>query len=275
MMGFMLLFPWFLSLAAAFAGTVNHIGSYANWATTWQPLPGVGTEVDNGLSDANFELVGDTTNPGLYWANSNDYIFFRMRVDADTFTTASGAHLLLIDVVGAGNTGIDFGFAWDSKSNDLAKHGMEMQIPGTNGPTWGVSRMTDIDGDQSTKTVTDINGFENSVQRTTDGYVRSIDGQSTTNFGATTFIEFAVKWSYLTTHTTLNQNQQWKIAVAGIVNATDHATFTDIGNGAELTGSVATTGWSSAIAVPESSTALMIGLAGFIALTWRKRPVRV
>lgn len=275
MISFVLLGSWFLPLSVGLAGTVEQIGSYANWTTTWQTLPG-GIEADQGVS-AEFDFVGDLTNPGLYWANSNDYIFFRMRVDADIFTTAGGAHLLLIDIVGAGNTGIDYGFAWDSKSADPTKHGLEMQIPDSkNGTTWGTSKMDDMDGNASIKAVNDINGFENSVQRSTDGYVRSIDGQNTTNFGATTFIDFAVKWSYLSTYTNLNQNQQWKIAVASIDGVTDHAAFNaDMGNGAELTDSVTTTGWSSAILVPELSTALMMGLTGFFALTRRKRPVHV
>lgn len=257
---------WLLAANLSFGGTVNQVGTYTNWATTWQTLPS-GIEANNGLSNPSFEFVGDLTNPGLYWANNNEYIFFRMRVDADTFTTASGAHILLIDIVGQGNTGIDYGFAWDSKSNDNTKHGLEMQIPGVNGPTWGASGMNDIDGMPSIKAVNDING----LSRTTDGYVRSVDGQSTTNFGNTTFIDFAVKWSYLLTYTNLTQNQEWKIAVASIDNATDHNVFdADIGGGANLADNMTTTGWSGLISVPEPSSTLMIALAGFLGVFRRR-----
>lgn len=246
-----------------YGGTVEHIGSYSNWSTTWQALPG-GNDADNGL-DASYDFVGDVTDPGLYWANNDDYIFFRMRIDADAFTAADGAHLLLIDIVGQGLTGIDCGFAWDSKSNNVGIHGLEMQIADSNGPTWGVSQMDDIDGLPSIKGVNDINGNS----RTTDGYVRSIDGQGTTNFGNTTFIDFAVSWSYLTTYTDLRPDQTWSIAVASIANANDHSNFNaDIGGGAGLADTVSI-GWSAPIAVPEPSGSLMIVLAGILGLCRR------
>lgn len=257
---------WILSASLGYGGTVEHIGSYSNWSTTWQALPS-GNDADNGL-DARFDFVGDVANPGLYWANNNDYIFFRMRVDADTFTTADGAHLLLIDIVGQGVSGIDYGFAWDSKSNSVTTHGLEMQITATNGPTWGASQMDDIDRKPSIKAVNDINGNS----RTMDGYVRSIDGQGTSNFGDTTFIDFAVSWSYLATYTDLRPDQTWKIGLASIVNATDHNTFNaDIGGGAGLADNISI-GWSAPIAVPETSSALMFALAGALGLCWRKVP---
>jgi hypothetical protein len=251
------------------AGTVDHVGSYSNWATTWQPLSN-GTDAASAV-DSTLDFVGDLTNPGLYWSSSDEYIFFRMRVNAETFTTnsASGAHILLIDVVGAGNTGIDYGFSWDSKSNDNTKHGLEMSIPATNGPTWGASQMDDLDGLGGSKGTNDINGDS----RTTDGYVRSIDGQVTTNFANTTFIDYAVKWSYLEAHTTLRKNQTWNIAAASIANATDHNAFNADVSGAELEDSISV-GWSSANVVPETSTTLMIGLTCLMGAVLRRRPVR-
>jgi len=118
------------------------------------------------------------------------------------------------------------------------------------------------------------------ILRSTDGYVRSIDGQSTTNFGNTTFIDFAVSWDYLTTRTAdpiagrigLAKDQQWKIAVASINNATDQSTFNaDIGGGASTTDSVTTTGWSGPISVPEPSSALMVALAGLLGVFRRRQ----
>jgi hypothetical protein len=76
---------------------------------------GGGTDADDGLTE-NLDFVGKATNPGLYYANNGSYVFFRMRVDADIFTTSSGAYLLLLDVADYGVTGIDYAFMWDAKS---------------------------------------------------------------------------------------------------------------------------------------------------------------
>ena len=180
---------------------------------------------------------------------------FRMRVNADTFTTASGAHILMIDIANYGVTGIDYAFSWDSKSNINDSHGLEMSVHSVNGPTWGISQVDDIDGSDGQKLVNDING----TGRTTDGYVRTTDGQSTVAFGNTTFIDFAVKWSYLETYTNLRSNQTWSISLASIANATDHNAFNaDIGGGAGLSDPIST-GWA---AVPEPASALMIAFGG-------------
>lgn len=191
--------------STGFCGVVNQVGTYNNWATSWSAISG-GNDGSNAV-DQTLDFVGDASNPGLYYANTNSYAFFRIRVNADTFTTAHGAHFLLIDVVGYGTNGIDYAFVWDSKSADNTNHGLEMGITSKNGPTWGVSQTDDIDGDSSKKKTSDINGLiSGSTYRTTDGYVRTTDGQSTINFGNTTFIDFAVKWSYLETYT--NSSQQ-------------------------------------------------------------------
>lgn len=266
-LGAALAFVWFLSINDGFAGTVSQIGSYSNWSTTWQPIAS-GNDGNNAGVDDTLDFVGDSTNPGLYWAENNDYAFFRMRVDAETFTTASGAHILLIDIVGQGVTGIDYGFGWDSKSNDNTRHGLEMNSTASNGPTWGQAQVTDLDNLSGAKGINDINGNG----RTTDGYVRSIDGQSTTNFGNTTFIDFAVNWAYLETYTNLRRGQTWKIGMASIANATDHNAFNaDIGGGANLTDSISV-GWTSATTIPEPNTAVMIGLAGILVLRRRRVP---
>jgi hypothetical protein len=132
-----------------------------------------------------------------------------------------------------------------------------------NGPTWGVSQVDDIDGQPSVKAVNDINGSGH----ITDGYVRTTDGQNTTSFGTTTFIDFAVKWSYLETYTALRSNQTWNVGLASIANATDHNAFNaDIGNNASRTDSV-TTGWQ---AVPEPTVISLISLTGIMALIGRR-----
>jgi hypothetical protein len=252
--------------AASFGAVVNQIGSYSNWPTSWTSLGGY--DADNGLTET-LDFVGNATDPGLYYARSSSYIFFRMRVDEGTFpsTPPNGAYLLLIDIANYGTNGIDYAFAWDSKSK-IADHGLEMCVRAVNGPTWGVSQVDDIDRQPSVKATNDINGLiSGSTYRTTDGYVRTTDGQNTTSFGTTTFIDFAVKWSYLETYTDLRSNQTWNVGLASIANATDHNAFNaDIGNNAGTTSSV-TTGWQ---AVPEPTVVSLISLTGVMALIGRR-----
>jgi hypothetical protein len=199
-----------------------------------------------------------------------------MRVDADTFTTASGAHIVLIDVAGYGVTGIDYAFAWDSKSNDQTAHGLEMCIAGANGPTWGVSQVDDLDGLSSQKGTNDINGLISgtSTYRTTDGYVRSIDGQSTVNFGNTTFIDFAVSWSYLETYTDLTSNQTWQVTLASIANATDHNAFNADISGASLTDDITSSGWNDPVSVPEPTSFALISVVAGIGFFIRRLGLR-
>nr|MDP0503673.1 hypothetical protein [Verrucomicrobiota bacterium JB025] len=251
------------------AAIVEQIGSYGSWPTTWTAIGGYDTDATDQEAAAYLDFVGDASDPGLYYASDESYVYFRMRVDEGTFTsdTASGAHILLIDIVGVGNDGIDYGFSWDSKSNDPSSHGLEMSVVSTNGPSWGVSQVDDLDGSNAKKETNDINGDG----RTTDGYVRTVDGVSTTSFGTTSFIDFAVSWSYLDTYTDLDPSQTWNVTAASIANATDHNAFNADVMGAELTDSV-TTGWTSVSLVPEPGNALAIVLVVALGTQrWRRR----
>lgn len=123
--------------------------------------------------------------------------------------------------------------------------------------------MDDLDGSAGQKLANDINGGG----RTTDGYIRSVDGQSTTNFGTTSFIDFAVSWSYLETYTDLERGQKWNLALGSIANATDHNLInTDIASGAGPDSAI-TTGWQ---AVPEPTVISLISLTGVMALIGRR-----
>jgi len=245
----------------------NIIGSYGSWPTTWQALPGISDTADAGLVPE-LDFVGDASNPELYHADNGAYLFCRMRVNLDSYTaTPQGAYLWLIDVVGVGNTGIDAAFAWDAKSNIVASHGLEMGVAGINGPTWGNSQLADLDGNSGSKGTVDINGGG----RTTDGYVRVTDGQATTNFGASTFIDFAVSWSYLETYTLLRKGQSILVNVASIHNATDQGAFNaDLGNDAVPTDPIATA-WSNAITIPEPFSGCLLAVAGGMGLLYRRR----
>lgn len=255
---------------SSFAGVINQVGTYDGWGDSWTSLGGYDADALDKDAAPALDFVGNEASPGLYTADNGEYVMFRMRVDADTFTAASGAHLVLIDVANYGVTGIDYAFAWDSKSADITKHGLEMCIKAVNGPTWGVSQVDDLDGLPSTKAVNDINGFENSVQRTTDGYVRSTDGQSTVAFGNTTLIDFAVSWSYLTTYTDLRPTQSWSVGLASIANATDHNVFNADVSGASFTDSIAV-GWSAPMAVPEPGSAFLFGAVSVMGMWVRRR----
>jgi hypothetical protein len=220
---------------------------------------------------APLDFVGNSSNPGLYCANQDGYVFFRMRVYEPTFsplgpTFPQGSYMLVIDENRDGT--VDYGFAWDTQSRDNTKHGLEMtklHSGGTPTDTWSATDFQDLDekfgaaGSSSTKGAVDINGFvSGTTYRTTDGYVRTEDGQSVVNTQATTFIDFAVSWSYLSsidTTTGLASNPNWNITAASINNSNDHGFLSADVMGAAPTSTIASSAgaWS---AVPEPTTAL-------------------
>ena len=244
---------WLGSVDSLRATTFNVIGSYANWPTNWVSLNAL-NDPDDGLANVQLDFVGDSTNSGAYYASNSEYVFFRQRVDLDTVSALSvfhDAHLVLIDLVGqdyntttktlqAGSDGYpDYGFAWDSKSNDNTKHGLEMVVRSTSATYWNGINMDDIDYDAGKKLANDINGGG----RTTDGYLRVIDQQSTTAFANTTYIDYAVKWAYLQAYTGLTSNQVWRVAFGSISDATDHNNLSADVSGGASPSSLSTSGW--------------------------------
>jgi hypothetical protein len=235
------------------------IGSYSNWPTDWIPLNGL-NDPNDGLAKTHLDFVGNTTNACGFYASTNGYVFFRQRVQANTTnqTTFGNAHFVLINLIGTNyNAGLgedgypDYAFGWDNYNNtDIAKHGLEMQVRNTVGSSWSTSNLADIDGDAARKAINDINGDG----RTTDGYVRVISEQNTTNFNFTTVIDYAVKWSYLQTYTGLNSNQSWKVAFASLDSSNDHGDIKngDIAGGASPS-SPLTNGWTEIYSTPTGS----------------------
>lgn len=201
---------------AAPAAEYLHFGpSGFTWPTTdqWISLSTL-NDPDDGLADDHLDFVGDASDPGFYYHSGVNYVYFRIRVDFGgpvTSSTFGDTVMILLDRGGDGSP--DYGFAWDSKK---AGHGLEMVITDTIGTTWATTRMTDLDGNVAQKVAPpDIN-------TTGDGYVRTIDGVNTTNFGTTTFIDIAVSWSYLYARTSLRKDETWGIQLGSIRKANHH-----------------------------------------------------
>lgn len=258
----------FCTLAASAAVTEWYgpaAGPVTGWANgtdsiSWTAIPSLNSAVNTGIA-GQLDFIGDTSDAGAYFANEGGFLYFRMRVNVATVASGTfhDAHLVLIDVLGwnypiIGLTGYpDFSIAWDSKSNDPLKHGMEMQIPlqAGQGTTWSGIKMDDIDGSSGQKIAPpDIN-------TTGQGYIRTVDQQGTANFGNTTFIDFAISRSYLNPSAPVpsgsNPNlaniltNDFRIQFGSISNATDHNFIDgDVAGNYTLSSNV-TTSWSSTI----------------------------
>ena len=286
------LLAWPLSAVSA---TYDFIGSGLSWpgAGDWVAIDGV-NDGDDGI-DEELDFVGDEDDAGGYTYRDADYVYFRMRLDVGTIVSSGGqatfsdSHLVLIDVVGKkwdanANTGLpagglvdgelgkaDYSFAWDSKSAAPTAHGLEMQVPETNGiAAWASTRMDDIDGNNAQKLDNDING----AGRTTDGYVQATDNVSTTSFETTTLLDFAVSWSYLETYTDLSQDQTWNVTFGSISNATDHNNIAaDVAGGVNPADDN-NTGWAPdplAPAAPAPTSLWLLTLGFSILAGWRVR----
>lgn len=275
-----------VSYLPSMAATITYYGPaggpVTGWDTgtdsiAWKAVSSLNDGVDGG---GKLDFVGDVSNSGFFLAENASFLFFRTRVNVASAPTGTftDAHLILIDVVGwnyptiGQTTKPDFAFAWDSKSNDPTKHGLEMQIPSTLGVNWADIRMADIDGNSAAKTAADIN-------TTGQGFVRTIDGQATTNFGNTTFIDFAIQKAYLTQNSTTTGNLlnaqgnlvPVNMQLASIANATDHNAFgSDIAGGFAPTSPVATS-WSATVPEPSTLALAVSALLGVVFFQARRR----
>ncbi|MCF7817508.1 MAG: hypothetical protein K9M54_06480 [Kiritimatiellales bacterium] len=246
------------------ATIIQQIGNYGGWGSVqWQPLGGLNDGIDAGVSTG-VDFVGNSTNPGAYWSIDDSYVYFRMRLNIDAVpltSTLHDSHFVLIDVAGYNNENgnPDFGFVFDSSSQDNAKHGLEMSVFGSNQPgNWGGIRMTDLDGSFGSKGVDDINGGG----RTTDGYVQTTDGQLTDAFGLTTFLDFAVSLSYLSNYVpVLVNNSSWKIQLGAIQNANDHNQLAEVGGGVLVSDIVSTSSWTVTTNISEPTVVAFIGIS--------------
>ena len=208
-----------VGMGAAAQGGTNHMygGVHADWPATWIALPAL-NDPDDGVAE-NMDVVGDANDPAGYWAKSEDYVYFRMRLDAGApgSNLLGGSVFVMIDTVGVTLTNGPLAIAWDSKENDQTKHGLEMMVSNVVGNSWGGTRFADADGQSAQKVSPPDFGVSNG-----DGYIRMIDEVETTSFGTTTFVDFAAKWSYLRANTMLNTGQTWRIQFGSVNNANDH-----------------------------------------------------
>jgi len=270
--------PLLMVLAVSAQGATTNAmygGTYTNWPTAWFPILSL-NDPNDGVSAGRLDFVGDNTDPGAYWQSDGQYLYFRARVAATGTLPGDWQDTIwvYVDQYGVGLTNqADYAFAWDTKGRFLPgqdqEHGLEMEDKDTIGAAWKDVLMDDVDGDVAKKIVPpDFNTNGN-------GYVRTIDGQATTNFGTTTLIDFAIQWSYLTSQTTLEQGQTWRIQFGSRAESTDHTAPTaDIAGNANPTSSIAN--WSTAFVVPEPAQVLVV-LGALASIGWmrhRRRALR-
>jgi len=248
---------------------------FTGWPTNWVSIPSLNDPKELSEANVRIDFVGDTLNPGAYWSANSNYFFIRMRVAVSnvTSTTFRDAHWIYIDRVGYTNGNSvagapDYAIAWDSKNNDVTKHGLELGT-GTNLTAttfWSQLALSDLDSNSNDKIAPpDFN-------LAGDGYIRTIDMCPTTNFGYTTFIDFAVKWSFLSSRTFLGENQEWRLQFGSRNDANDHNFPQDDIAGGYSPASVVTNSYSSAVISRPLSSALDLSVyataSGVFAELW-------
>jgi len=211
--------------------TVAHFGDYSliTWPSSWTAIQSLN---DGAIGSSHLDFVGDSTNPGVYFANDGTYLFFRVRVNYSGDVTAAqvapfnnGTIFIFINMTNGSGDYPDYAFAWDMQSNDPSKHGLEMMMFNTSTTTgWNGFDMKDVDNQSGQKIAPP--DFAYGATKT-DGFIRTIDHQATTNFGDTVFIDFAVKCSYLTSLGTtygpaINCTSTWYIQFGSMANKNDH-----------------------------------------------------
>lgn len=216
------------------AGIIHHYpseSSYPDWPNLTAAVPGLDSPIIPGTSYPYADFVGDSVEPVLYRASDSQYVYFRVRTHfSGTVQTGTGGRFhdtiwLYFDISGWGHEAgwPDYAIAWDSKGN-VDSHGMELLLPGGPLPsTWAEMGTTDINEQSGPKLSPP--GFNTSG----DGYLRTVEGVATAGFGATTFVDFAIRWSCLSQTytgnplTNLAQGQTWRVALASIHGQTGHA----------------------------------------------------
>lgn len=238
---------------------INEFGTKTNWPSDndWKPMNSLNDPIDAGVP-GEIDFIGDATNPGAYFFSDANYWYIRARVHTPTVVSATFHDTILVLIDNNADAKPEYSFSWDSKSNDITKHGLELQVQSVVGSTWATTQMDDRDG-QSGQKVAPPDFAVPTDGTTGDGYIRTLDGQVTTNFGNTTFVDFAVSWGYLGRSyqgapiTNLTRTQTWAIQLGSIADSTDHNNITgDVAAGKNPTD--AGLSWGS----PSSPTAVTL-----------------
>ena len=146
-----------MSLMADAATNEWYPGSsgFSGWPTNWVSIPSLNDPKELSAANARLDFVGDNFNPGAYWSADTNYFFIRMRVAVSNVTSSTFRDSLFVYIDRMGYTNgnsaagaPDYALAWDAKSNDVTKHGLEL-MTGTNLTAttyWSQMALDDIDG---------------------------------------------------------------------------------------------------------------------------------
>ena len=270
--------PW-LGVSAATNEWYPGGSGFSGWPTNWVAVPSLNDPKGDAVDRLDF--VGDSFNSGAYWSADSNYFFVRMRMAVSNVTSATYRDSLFvyIDRVGFTNGSSaagtpDYALAWDSKNNDVTKHGLEL-MTGTNLAAttyWSQMTLNDIDNSSSSKIAPpDFN-------LAGDGYIRTVDMLPTTNFGYTTLIDFAVKWSFISANTALGTNQAWRLQFGSRNDANDHNFPQDDIAGGYSPSSVVSNSYSAVVASVPLSAAIDLRVyetsGGVVAELWTVNEAR-
>jgi len=268
------------------AAEPTHI--FAGWPTAWNPLAGVNDNRGD-VSTPALDFVGDSSNPGGYWAANSSYVFFRVRVGYSGSTTPTKTDMNGVVHVLINNDADDlpdWGFTFDLNGGDYSRHGLELTfLPNGTYSNWKSIAMDDNDGNSGQKRDGDFDGTTTGYSYRGDGFIRTVTEVGEVDGQQTMFIDFAASKVFLTSvannsqvQTRLDPNSQtWKVQFASILSANDHNALNyDIAGGHSLTGTIGSGSWSSGFTpVPEPqelafASAVSLGL--FALLTKRSSP---
>ncbi|HOK76979.1 MAG TPA: hypothetical protein PLW35_04560 [Verrucomicrobiota bacterium] len=252
---------------------------FNGWPTVWNPLVGV----NDGRGDVGtpaLDFVGDSSNPGGYWAADSSFVFFRVRVAysgsaTPTKTDMNGVVHVLIN--NDADDLPDWGFTFDLNGGFYYQHGLELTfLPSGSYSTWSSIGMDDNDNNNGQKGDGDFDGIAKNpfYQYQGHGFIRTVTEAGVVQGAQTMFIDFAASKSFLSSvannsgvQSKLNPDSQtWKVQFASILSANDHSALNyDIAGGQSLGGTIGSGSWSSGfIPVPEPqevafATALCLG----------------